>query len=57
MAKNVDRVMRVVKAAAQLIEVETSFNAGKGRRGATAAKRELKEAYEDYMRHHGRRGT
>jgi isoaspartyl peptidase/L-asparaginase-like protein (Ntn-hydrolase superfamily) len=55
MAKNIDRVVRIVEAAARLIEIEASFNAGKGGKGAAAAKRELKAAYEDYMQHHAQR--
>jgi hypothetical protein len=54
MAKNVDRVLAIVSAAARLIEIETAFNAGKPAKGATAAKRHLKAAYEDYMSHHAR---
>jgi hypothetical protein len=51
-AKNIDRVLRIVDAAAALIQIEATWNAGKGARGAQAAKRELKAAYEDYMAHH-----
>ena len=52
MAKNIDRVLRIVNAAAALIQAEAAWNAGKGGRGSQAAKRELKAAYEDYMTHH-----
>jgi hypothetical protein len=52
MAKNIDRVLRIVDAAAALIQVEAAWNAGKGGRGSQAAKRELRAAYEDYMTHH-----
>ena len=52
MAKNIDRVLRIVNAAAALIQVESAWNAGKGGRGSQAAKRELKAAYDDYMSHH-----
>jgi hypothetical protein len=52
MAKNIDRVLRIIEAAAALIQVEAAWNAGKGGRGSQAAKRELKAAYEDYMSHH-----
>jgi hypothetical protein len=52
MAKNIDRVLRIIDAAAALIQVEAAWNAGKGGRGSQAAKRELKAAYEDYMTHH-----
>jgi hypothetical protein len=52
MAKNVDRVLRIIDAAATLIQIEAAWNAGKGGRGSQAAKRELKAAYEDYMSHH-----
>ena len=52
MAKNIDRVLRIIHAAAALIQVEAAWNAGKGGRGSQAAKRELKAAYEDYMSHH-----
>jgi hypothetical protein len=52
MAKNIDRVLRIVNAAAALIQIEAAWNAGKGGRGSQAAKRELKAAYEDYMAHH-----
>jgi hypothetical protein len=52
MAKNIDRVMRIVNAAAALIQIEAAWNAGKGGRGSQAAKRELKAAYKDYMSHH-----
>jgi len=54
MAKNIDRVLRIVNAAAALIEFEAAYNAGKGARGTQAAKRALKAAYEDYMSHHAR---
>jgi hypothetical protein len=43
---------RRVNAAAALIQIEAAWNAGKGGRGSRAAKRELKDAYEDYMSHH-----
>jgi hypothetical protein len=52
MAKNIDRVLRIVDAAVALIQIEAAWNAGKGGRGSQAAKRELKAAYEDYMSHH-----
>jgi hypothetical protein len=52
MAKNIDRVLRIIDAAAALIQVESAWNAGKGGRGSQAAKRELKAAYDDYMTHH-----
>jgi hypothetical protein len=51
MAKNIDRVLRIIDAAA-LVQIEAAWNAGKGGRGSQAAKRELKAAYEDYMSHH-----
>ena len=54
MAKNIDRVLAIVNAAARLIEIESAYNAGKSARGATAAKRDLKTAYEDYMAHHAK---
>lgn len=53
-AKNVERAVRVVNAAARLIEIEALYNAGKSAKGATPAKRELKAAYEDYMSHHAK---
>jgi hypothetical protein len=52
MAKNIDRVLRIVDAAAALIQIEANWNAGKGGRGSQATKRELKAACEDYMSHH-----
>ncbi len=55
MAKNIDRVLRILNAAARLIEIETAYNApGKSTKGASAAKRELRAAYEDFMSHHAR---
>jgi hypothetical protein len=54
MAKNVDRVPRIIEAASRLIEIEASYSAGKGAKGAAAAKRELKAAYEDYVQNHAR---
>lgn len=54
-AKNIDRVLRIITAAAALVEIESKFNAGKSAVGATAAKRELKAAYEDYMSRHAAR--
>jgi hypothetical protein len=33
MARNVDRVLRIVNAAARLIEIETAYNAGKSAKG------------------------
>jgi hypothetical protein len=52
MAKNIDRVLRIIDGAAALIQVEAAWNAGKGGRGSQAAKRELKAAYEDYRKNH-----
>jgi hypothetical protein len=52
MAKNIDRVLRIIDAAAALIQIEAAWTAGKGGRGSQSAKRELKAAYEDYMSHH-----
>jgi hypothetical protein len=52
MAKNIDRVLRIIDAAAVLVQIEAAWNAGKGGRGSQAAKRELKAAYEDYASHH-----
>jgi hypothetical protein len=52
MAKNIDRVLRIVDAAAALIQIEAAWNAGKGGLGSQAAKKELKAAYDDYMSHH-----
>jgi hypothetical protein len=49
MAENVDRVLRIISVAARLIEIEAAWNAGKGGKGSTSAKRELETAYEDYM--------
>jgi hypothetical protein len=52
MAKNVDRILRVVSAATALIEIEARYSAGKSAKGASPAKRELRQAFEDYMTHH-----
>lgn len=52
MAKNVDRILRVVAAATALVEIEARYSAGKSAIGASPAKRELRKAYEDYMSHH-----
>ena len=52
MAKNIDRVLRIIDAAATLIQIEAAWNAGKGGRGSQAAKRELKVAHDDYMTRH-----
>jgi hypothetical protein len=52
MAKNVDRILRVVAAAAALIVIEGPHSAGMSAEGASPAKRELREAFEDYMSHH-----
>lgn len=49
---NIDRVLRIIGAAAALIQIEAAWNAGKGGRGSQAAKRELKAACEDYMTLH-----
>ena len=54
MAENVDRVLRIISAATRLIEIETAWNAHKSSKGAAAAKRQLKAAYQDYMSHHAR---
>jgi hypothetical protein len=54
MAKNVDRALRLVNAAVRLVVIETAFSARNSAPGATAAKRELKAAYEDYMSHHSK---
>ena len=40
MAKNIDRVLRIVDAAAALIHVEAAWNAGKGRKRTGQAHRE-----------------
>jgi hypothetical protein len=54
MAKNVDRALRLVNAAVKLVEIETAYAARHSAPGATAAKREMKAAYEDYMSHHSK---
>lgn len=52
MAMNVDRAFRLVNAAVKIVAIETAFSLSKSAPGATAAKRELRAAYEDYMSHH-----
>jgi len=42
MAKNIDRVLRIIDAAAALIQVEAAWNAGKGGRGSPSREARVK---------------
>jgi hypothetical protein len=51
--ENVQRIIRVVEAALQLVRVETQYSLSGSSKGAKPAKRELAAAVDEYFAHHG----